>query len=129
MKVKIGTFFLSNGDDESPQNLSVEERRKSNTADGLRWKQVKLFDRGNRQTTISFKVSRLHDTIAAAESYVLLHGLNVPAQGVAEFVLSDNSSLFLDAAECEVTASEHIGVTTNHSYTLIGGQIQTQRPL
>ena len=129
MKVKLGSFYLSNGDQESPNGLTIDEARTPQVAEGLRWRKVKVFDRANKRTTIAFSVTRLWPTVGAAESFMLKHGTLVPSNGLLQFTLSDNTTLYMPDTECATTSSKHIGATTMHSYSLVGGEIITGQQL
>ena len=130
MQIKIGNFFLASGDKESPNNLNVQRNSASQVVEGLRWSEAKTFDRLNRKVTVRFSVTRLHDTLADAERFILTHGTSVPTSGLVQFVLSDNSSLWMNASTCVCTPvdSKEIGRTTTHDYSLIGGSILSVKP-
>ena len=130
MQIKIGNFVLAAGGRESPNGLNVQRSSTDQVAEGLRWKKKKIFDRQNISVTIRFSVTRLQPTIGAAERFVLTHGPSVPTSGVTQFILEDNSVMWMDTSSCVCTPvdSKHIGVTTTHDYTLIGGEPTDTKP-
>ena len=119
---------IASGNEESPSNLAIEETREKQVATGLRWKRRKVFDRGNKGTRVSFQVHRVHETLGAAERFILTHQTDVPNQGLVEFKLVDDSSLYLDASMIEAITVSHVGVSTSHTYTIEGGEISAVKP-
>ncbi len=128
MRVKIGDFVLCDGVNELPTNLSVDQSRETQVAQGLRWTKKKVFDRQNKQTTVTFEVIREHDNFGAAQDYIISHGLAVPNNGLVEFRCLNGTSRWLQASSCQTLKSNHTGNTTFHTYSLVGGEISATKP-
>ena len=132
MKVKVEDFFLAEGGIQSPSDdFNVDVRRVSQVVNGLRWEEAKIFDRGNVQTTITFSVYRIHDSVADAEVFILDHGANMPGSGEVEFISEGEDALVrvLTASVIEGVLCNYEGVSTNYSYTIIGGKVKSRKIL
>jgi hypothetical protein len=136
MLVSIGTFQLCDG--TRPGGVGVTRlkfrvERKIQVAEIFRAEEVETFDRGNRETTVRFEVSRTFATQEAADVYVLQHEETVPSSGVVTFTaFQPNGQMVVRyLADGKVQTHElieQIGVTTRHQYVIIGGTIQTSEP-
>lgn len=119
------TFTLSPGGYSSPSGFTIQTARNVQTRQFLRGKNAKMADRGNRRTTINFSVTRLFDTIPAAESYILLHETTIPGSGTVVFQAVDGKKFYLKDAAVQTTESKQTGRTTMHSYSIMGGVISS----
>jgi len=134
MRVKINDFVLCDGltdATQSPANLAVTEQRTTQVAKGLRWTSSKTLDRQNKETHISFQVTRRWDQnggLGAAQKFLINHGQDVPNNGLVEFTFYDKSKSYLNVTQVQTVEGKHTGTTTIHHYTLIGGQTQVQKP-
>lgn len=128
MKVTIGSYTITDGVTTSPTNLSVNEERSDEVAKGLRWASAKAFDRGNKQTTVSFEVHREHSSLGEAEKFVVTHGKDVPNNGLLTMTTFDKQSTYIAGAQCRTIAMKHIGRSTMTNYSFIGGASTTKKP-
>ncbi len=132
MKIKIGDFWLAEAGELSPDELVINARRVVQIAEYLRASAAKPIPRKNTVTTISFSVSRTHTSVRIAEGYMLQHEVNIPDDGILTFISQDpgagESTYYFDYAAIEATQGRQIGVSTFHSYTIIGGRITTTKP-
>jgi hypothetical protein len=132
MKIKISEFWLCEDGQLAPNSLRINGRRSSQIAQILRAAAAKVWNRQNTVTTISFSVVREHDTTRAAEEYMLQHEVNIPSGGIVTFFCTDEhgaeSVFYFDAGALDTTEAAQIGVSTEHSYTLLGGRITNVKP-
>lgn len=132
MKIKIENFWLAEAGQLSPDSLRVNGRRSIQIAALLRAEASKTFNRKNTVTTISFSITREHASFREAESYMIEHEAGIPASGIVEFICHDEnggeSSFYLDTGFLETSEAYSIGVSTIHSYTIVGGRITTVKP-
>ena len=86
-----------------------------------------VFSRGNRFTTISFQVYRLHADQNAANEFVLKHETDLgPGEGVVQFRndASPSTTTGWQLNSAVVTASSQvIGITTITTYQIRGGAV------
>ncbi len=83
-------------------------------------------DRGNSATSISFSVTRLFTSVAAAETFILLHGKLLPKRGMLQLIAEDGKTVqksFMRVTAVPTVESSYIGATTMHSYKFVGGGI------
>ena len=116
-------FDLAAGGLESPDKLTINGQRNTQPFFGLRSPSAKYRDRQNARTTVSFDITRLHDTTADAQAYMLLHQSTIPGSGTVAFYAQDNKKYIMENSVVETMHQSHIGRTTKHSYQLTGGQI------
>jgi hypothetical protein len=136
MLVSIGTFALCNGTRSGGigiTRLRFRVRRKLQVAEWFRAQEVETFDRGNRETMVTFEISRTFATQEAADVYVLQHEETVPSAGVVTFTAfqPNGQKVVRYLADGKVQTHElveQIGVTTRHQYAIIGGTIQQSQP-
>jgi len=136
MLVAIGNFALCDG--TRPGGVGVTRlrfkvERKIQVAEVFRGEEVETFDRGNRETTVEFEVSRTFATQEAADVYVLEHEETVPSSGIVTFTAyqPNGQKVVRYLADGKVRAHElveQIGVTTRHEYVIVGGVIQMGVP-
>jgi len=133
MKVKIDNYSLASGNLEGVSNFRINGQRQAQIGQFLRAEDVKVFNRKNLQTNVSFTVTRLHESLMIAEIFILQHDRDVPAQGLVTFIAGDEGGKqierYLNAAMIQVSERSFIGVSTMHSYTIIGGELLIQRPV
>ena len=132
MKIQIANFWLCEDGQLAPNSLRINGRRQVQIAPLLRALASKVFNRLNTVTTISFSVVREHATTRAAEEYMLQHEVDIPDTGIVTFLCPDanqaESTFYFDAGVLDTTEASQIGVSTEHSYTLIGGRITIVKP-
>jgi hypothetical protein len=113
--------------------LRFRVSRKIQVAQIFRGDEVETFDRGNRETIVTFEISRTFSTQEVADVYVLQHEDTVPSTGLVTFTAfqPNGQKVVRYLAEGVVQTHElleQIGVTTRHHYTIIGGTIQQAAP-
>jgi hypothetical protein len=136
MLVSIGTFQLCDGTRTGGvgvTRLRFRVQRKLQVAELFRGEEIETFDRGNRETTALFEVSRTFPTQEAADVYILQHEDTIPSSGIVTFTAfqPNGQKVVRYLADGKVRTHElveQIGVTTRHQYTIIGGTIQQSVP-
>jgi hypothetical protein len=91
----------------------------------LRVADPKLYDRAGRTVEITFTVKRTHSSIAAAETFAILHERTVPQSGAIK-ITSQSGIIVRNIANgflLQHELAEHNGVTTFHQYRIIGGPL------
>lgn len=123
-------FRLSADDSTEEDRLSelvINGQRSTQIADGIGWTDVDVYDRGNRQTEITFNVTKLHASVNDAEIYIAEHEGNIPGRGNVFLTFSNRSiKRWLENAVISVVQSRLRGSTTFHSYQIIGGRIRSK---
>jgi hypothetical protein len=136
MLVSIGTFNLCDGTREGgvgTTRLRFRVRRKIQVQELFRADQVSTFDRGNRETTATFEITRTFPTQEEADVYVLEHEDTIPSSGLVAFTAFQPNGQkvvrFLAGGKVQNhELIEQIGVTTRHQYTIVGGEVQKTMP-
>ena len=146
VKVTIANFVLADHDitttynsldgaqvkTTAVNNFRISQQRSDQVAEYFRGASVQVFDRGNKRTSVTFEVARLHPTLRASEVYVLEHATKIPNRGLV--ILESKTPngpvtrRYLNNAECEVVDASYEGVSTFHSYQILGGEILTKAP-
>jgi hypothetical protein len=128
VKVTIDNFLLAGDGRDSVSGFRIENSRQVQSVSGIRRETVQLFQRANRQTTITFRVHRLFTTIQEAEQFLLEHMDAVPKQGLVAIQTGTWGDMrkfrYYRAAAVTVTSAEYIGVTTIHSYTILCAELK-----
>jgi hypothetical protein len=136
MLVSIGGYTLCDGTREggvSTTGMKFKVKRLIQVAPCFRAEQVETFDRGNRETMLSFDVFYTFDTIADAEAFVLLLEENLPSAGLVTLISSkpNGQTVVRYLADGKVDSHElieQIGSTIHYHYELIGGVAQSTPP-
>ena len=146
MKITLANFVLADHDvtstptglegstvkTTSVEDFQIEEQREMQVAHFFRGKQVTPYDRGNKQTTIRFTVWREHKTLRHSEVFALEHAKKVPGSGLLKIMSrianGVSTDRWFEATVCAVTRSGYLGVSTFHSYELIGGEVLDKNP-
>jgi hypothetical protein len=116
----------------SPRDLKVREKRAAQVQELFRANAVIVFDRGNRQVSISFTTRRVFDTVSEAQQFILDHPGQVPTSGTVA-ILGENDSgraqnRYYAGAMIEMVDGSHIGATTIHSYQITAPPAQLNDP-
>jgi hypothetical protein len=135
VKIRIDNFWLAGAPDDpwhsQVANFRINGVRVVQVAQYLRAEAVKVFNRKNRQTTVTFEISRKHKTVQDAEVFILEHGNNIPGQGLVTFQALSSTGLvterYLEAAVISGDDCSYIGATTRHNYQIVGGVMQKFR--
>jgi len=136
MLVSIGTYALCDGTRAGgvgTARLRFRVKRKLQVQEIFRAEQVITFDRGNRETTATFEVTRTFETQEEADVFVLEHEETIPSSGVVSFTAfmpnGQKVVRYLAGGMLEQhELVEQIGVTTRHQYTIVGGTITQTQP-
>ena len=116
---------------------SVADFRKVSTIDKqeghfIRAAQVKLWDRQNVKTTLSFSTTRKFGTVPAAEEWMLDHEASYPRTGtlVLESILAGGAIVrrYMGGTVVNPPELSHEGVSVLIRYTAEGGIITTTAP-
>ncbi|MEM1057920.1 MAG: hypothetical protein AAGK14_01620 [Verrucomicrobiota bacterium] len=133
MRITINQTVLAT--DAAPtrvRNFRLESAREVQEGKFLRAVAASFFDRANAQTRVSFEVVRTHPSGREAEAFLLGHGSDVPASGLAVFTAVGDSgqaiTRYLNAAVVEAIEGSGAGTSTRHLYVLRGGALQTLPP-
>ena len=131
MKAKIisegTTTWLANGGRESIDGLAIDGQRIVQVGTFIRAEEITPFARKNKKTTITFSVSREHNSIEDCGNFILTHAAELPFQGTLHMI-----SIAAGGAEYEKILpnatiisdrSRQMGQSSFHSYTFIGGQL------
>ncbi|MDE6432074.1 MAG: hypothetical protein K2L13_01630 [Opitutales bacterium] len=129
MKILIGDIVLAGGEEvnQSPYDISILNERDIQIAGSLRGTSAKGFDRGNQKTTVTFTVARRHDSIEAAQRFILEHAasLNGLENNLRIIEEPSGDTIYLPHAVIRnVQSSLSVNVTT-HIYQIIGGNFST----
>lgn len=124
---QICTLLVARGTD-GPQDYSIDTDCTEQVVKYLRATSAKVFNRGNKATTVSFKVFRSHGTVQAAETFSNTHRAMLPDYGNFQAVSDDGSgklnvTIVLPNAllkKCKVT---YKGLTTVSEYQFSGGAL------
>jgi len=113
---------------ESPIGLRVRGSREIQKMLRLRADRLKTLDRGNMETWIRFELVRRHDSEEEAIAHVLSHASELEGcRGAVLFTHegNDETTLKLSDACVKRVESETQGITSRHSYELIGGKLES----
>lgn len=132
MKITIGeSYVLIAGGRESPEDLRFNAQAQLQIQQRLRAVHGKALHRGNVMNTLSFQITREHESFAAAELYLLTHAAAIPTSGDITIDTEGGESahqiLWSDAV-VHVVDSQQIGVSTIHRYTITGGELALVPP-
>lgn len=89
---------------------------------------IKNLSRLNRQTTVTFRTTRLHETLAAALEFGITHETAlVNAQGDIRITAATGSltGWLLQNAVVVSAETQQIGLTTISNYQCVGGAVTT----
>jgi hypothetical protein len=137
MLVSIGTFNLCDGtrlNGVGLTNLRFKVDRKIQVAEVFRAPAVLAFDRGNRQTTASFEISRTFPDLGSADAFTLTHEESIPTSpALVTFiaVLTNGQKVLRYLPSGTVSSVElasQIGLTTRHQYSIVGGIVTSVAP-
>lgn len=127
MKIEIGAYTLCAGGSESPEDLARDAADTIQILPGLRAQYVQAVNRGNRQHSLRFQISRSYDSVKLAETALLDHPAEVPTTGNVKFTTEGSSPAvrYLRNATCHAFAARQVGVTIRWIYTITGGEISS----
>lgn len=127
MKIEVGAYTLCAGGLESPEDLVREGVDTIQVAPGLRADAVEVFNRGNRQHTLRFQITRNYASLKLCETALLDHPDEVPTTGNVKITTEDASPnvRYIQNATCHAFAARQIGTSILWQYTITGGAIST----
>ncbi len=128
MQLFIGKVTLARGlPEESVQGLTgvpVSQVQES-TAVGADSAVFTL--RGNKKTTFTFSVERVHASAEEAADFCVRHEAQFPVQDIFIY-RTDSGELYLPGAVAVVTKYSCRNATTTHAYSVVGGCFLTKLP-
>lgn len=131
--VKYGTptatFHLCQTDKESPSGMVISGERVVQWRRYFRGLTASPKARQNRSLNVSFSVTRLHETEAAAAAYVLTHNDDLPDGGDIYFSETSGGVTIQRVIRSGVisqTQQRVVGASSIHSYTILGGKMEIE---
>ena len=112
-------------------NLTINGTRLVQTVAGLRAEDIRHFDRGNRETVISFSTYREHKNVEDAHAFALIHETEAPTQGLLVLTANFGSKVvkrWVENAVLPKVLSTVVGIVTFHSYEIRGGGVLSTEP-
>lgn len=113
------------GNDDALQVGEVGGKNVLDIFQPARGAEVKVFDRGNYQSQVSFTVTKLHNSIADARDFQMQHLVGIPSAGVLRMENPGGSSstqwTYIKGGFNDVRVKA-IGATTVASYSFTGGK-------
>lgn len=136
MLVSIGNYNLCDGTRSGgvgTSGLRFRVERAIQVFAPLRAVDPQTFDRAGRKVTLSFSVARTHASQDAADVFVLEHEDTLPSSGIVTITARkpNGQTIVRYVPNGKITdhqLDEQIGVTTRHSYTLVGGRPTSVKP-
>ena len=121
------SYLLAPGGREGPSDFSANPTRQTQIVQKLRAPAVSTFDRKNRQTNISFKVTRIHPTLVEAECFTLGHYDTLPGSGLMTFDVERPNGTVISwamvASSLQGMQLSFTGMTTISQYNATGGNL------
>lgn len=104
---------------DQPSGFLIDQQDVTQIVPLVRADAPEVHHRGNRVYNASWKVSRQHATVAAAEAFILAHAQLFDDVGEVVFTPTSGTALTLTKAIVRCSGA-HMGLVTNHSYTVVG---------
>lgn len=128
MKIYIGTFELTAGGVEDPFDFAMDDSWQNQIRQYLRAELAKPKERGNRQSSVSFAITRHHASYLEALKYCVQHAAGISTTGNILFQFEDEGEnpaferFWLRNGHIQrATLVEITGIRTIHRYEFIGG--------
>jgi hypothetical protein len=125
MKILIGDVVLAGGIEaqESPYDVTIRNEREVQIVGVLRGDSARSYDRGNRRTILSFKVTRRHNSTEDAQKFILMHAAHLGnlATSVTAIEEPSGDEYALPNATVVSVQSFSSGSTSTHEYRIVGG--------
>lgn len=137
MKIWFGTVQLADELNYHCENFSNPWRNGVSQVPLLRALEPKMFDGMNQSHTITFTISRIHESIKAAEVFYLRHATELPATGILKIVSRGEDGQEMTewygtptnpAGLASVSPQPPEGVHTIHNYTFLAGYVRITDP-
>jgi len=125
------SFVLADSPANIPcANFRVNGTRNIQEAQFFRATARSFYDRGNRQTEVTFETTRLFADQQTAEAFLLMHETMFPGQGLVTFTAGapggGTTSRYLVNAVVNSVESRMLGAcATKHTYRITGGAMAT----
>jgi hypothetical protein len=109
-----------------PQDLKIKGSKELHIAHFLQASAIRIYDKGNLQTLITFNNIRRHTSIEAALIFLLTHSSELSnAKGDLLLAYSSAITFVLPNASVKSMESSIRASSTHHIYEIIGGKIQS----
>lgn len=132
MRIRLNSTWLAAGDLEGPGALRVGGAQVVQEAQLFRALAAAWFARGNHSQTVSFSVTRAHNTVEDAEWFILTHYAALPKEGDLVFVIGtgagERAVMLEDAVLQGAPEIRNEGSTTFTTYNLAGGLLTNTEP-
>ena len=133
MQIEIAGQIICHGPDRVLGNaigplgqLGIAGQYAQQIRRALRGENARPANRKGHLATITINVEREFATAAAAESWLLNHLLNMPAEGTLKFTFDGGTHLFCKDAALGTYTANQIGVTIRLTYNYAVGEYSTQ---
>jgi hypothetical protein len=118
-------FELAGRDKDTVSDFVIQGTRLGEVAEFLRAESALPLDRKNRRLAISFRVTREHADVNAAEKYILEHEGRIKHGAGKVYFVSGGGNLpgfilTITNVLLEACESTYLGVSTFHSYRMQG---------
>jgi hypothetical protein len=132
MKIElIGATSITLADDntlrEGPQGLKLQVQRQRQVVQAIGADESDQHDRGNQQTTVTFRVRHQHATLAASAAAWLMADGPIHLKGYVKFT-QGSEVRYLPKAAVSSLGAEIRGVSTIRDYTITGGRMTATAP-
>lgn len=124
MSIKLANTVLAGIELEAAYDLRINGQIIVQPADIFRALERKHYLRGNAFTTLSFSVSRVHDSVRLAKRFWLLHYASLPKEGDLRLTVGepgDVEDIIIPDAKLPSVDIVVDGVGTISTYNLLGG--------
>lgn len=121
--IKLDDIWLYQGPPQVLSDLRVNGRQLVQVTNLLRSSTAKVMGRGNRSVEITWTVNRLHESLSAAQQFMLAHPSQLPADATLLIYLADDSTITL--THCVVTnlGQELTSIRTTSKYSATAAAI------
>lgn len=126
--IQIGSVYLAEADD-SVSAFALDGQQASQISQGLRAVAATPINRKNRQVTITFvRTRRPHASVEAARAFMIDHDIELRGISASDctFAFTANGGTTTRTLSDAVVTShraEQIGLTTRHTYIVVGGTL------
>jgi hypothetical protein len=128
MKISVGNFAFSGANTEEVDGLRIGGQRAAEISQLLRAKYARIHNRDNEVTRFGFRVTRTHDSLLAAQKFLIEHPRAFPRSGVFSaraYATGSGGEATFSWEENDVCVESwdgsHEGVTTFFTYNLVVG--------
>ena len=122
MKVFFNTIELAGERAKSVSGFIIRTQNADQIEELFRAPDVKIFERGNKRTTVTFSTHRLHENPEEAATFVMEHTIDLYGKGTVK-LMNARGNRFLYGATVDLGEGSYNGSTSLFKYTIIGGRI------